>query len=181
MASASPSIRYTAGSSLGMVARSSRMPSCFSMRANDLESTVSIPRPRRSTLKMPSAFRSSFSHWTTVRSFIEAFSTGTTSASSPWVMTKPPTWIDRWRGKPSSICGQGERPLHAGVLGAQAGLGHVRVGERARPRQLGVLRQPVHLVQRQPERLAHLADGEPAPVADDLAHHARRGRGRACS
>jgi hypothetical protein len=52
---------------------------------------------------MPRAFRSSFSHWTTVRSFIEAFSTGTTSDSSPWVMTKPPTWMERWRGKPSII------------------------------------------------------------------------------
>ena len=35
------------------------------------------------------------------------------------------------------------------------------------------LRQPVHLIQRQPERLAHLAQGQPPPVADDLAHHAR--------
>ncbi len=67
--------------------------------------------------------------------------------------------------------GEGERPLHARVLGAQTRLGHVHVGQGARPRQLGVLGQPVHLVQRQPERLAHLADGEPSPVADDLAHH----------
>ncbi len=83
------------------------------------ESTVSMPRPRRSTLKMPRAFRSSLSHWTTVRSFIAAFSTGTTSASSPWVMTKPPTWMERCRGKPSSMLGQREGPLHARVLGTE--------------------------------------------------------------
>src|SRR3989304_240391 len=39
-------------------------------------STVSIPRPRRSIFTSPAASRSSFSHWMTVRSSIEAGSVG---------------------------------------------------------------------------------------------------------
>ena len=46
---------------------------------------------------------SSLSHWITVRSFIEAFSTGTIVCSGLLVIKKPPTCCDKWRGKPS-IC-----------------------------------------------------------------------------
>ncbi|CAM4528914.1 hypothetical protein COEX109129_42525 [Corallococcus exiguus] len=45
---------------------------------------------------------SSFSHWMTVRPGIAAFSTGTRSTSGSRVITKPPTWMDRCRGTPSS-------------------------------------------------------------------------------
>ena len=68
--------------------------------------------------------------------------------------------------------GQRERPLHARVLGTEPRLRHLRVGQGAAPRHLGALGEPVHLVQRQPQRLPHLADGQPPAVADDLAHHA---------
>ena len=62
----------------------------------------SMPSARQSTLSRPIASRSSLSHWMTVRSFIEAFSTGTMRSSRPRAITKPPTCCDRWRGKPMS-------------------------------------------------------------------------------
>ncbi len=132
-----------------------------------------MPRPSRSTLRIPTALMSSFSHWTTVRSFIEAFSTGTSSVSGPLVMTKPPTWIERWRGKPSissascsAFCTRGSSPDDARLA---QDLGGVPFGARA----LGHLRQPVDLVEREPERLADLADRQPPAVADHLADHPR--------
>ena len=60
----------------------------------------SIPSARQSTLRMPSASRSSLSHSTTVRPGMLAFSIGTISQSGGWVRTMPPTCCDRWRGKP---------------------------------------------------------------------------------
>ena len=62
-----------------------------------------MPSASTSTLSSPSASRSSLSHWITVRSGIAAFSTGTSSASGPREMTKPPTCCERWRGKPRSV------------------------------------------------------------------------------
>src|SRR6476469_6969408 len=60
--------------------------------------SVSIPSPRRSILTSPIASTSSFSHWMTVRFSIDAGSIGTMVESGSAVSTKPPTWIDRWRG-----------------------------------------------------------------------------------
>ena len=54
-------------------------------------STVSIPSPSRSIFTSPTASRSSFSHWITVRSSIAAGSMGTTVESGSAVITKPPT------------------------------------------------------------------------------------------
>ena len=61
-----------------------------------------MPSASTSTLRRPSASRSSLSHSTIVRSSIAVFITGTTSSSRSRVMTKPPLCWVRWRGKPIS-------------------------------------------------------------------------------
>ena len=50
-------------------------------------------------MKSPSASRSSLSHWMTVRSSMVAFSMGTMVDTGSCPSTKPPGWIERWRGK----------------------------------------------------------------------------------
>ncbi len=44
---------------------------------------------------------SRLSYWTTTRSFIVARSSGAMSMSGAAVMSIPPLWMLRWRGKPS--------------------------------------------------------------------------------
>ncbi len=61
----------------------------------------SIPRPSRSILISPSSWRSSLSHWMTVRSRIVAHSTGATRTSGSRVITMPPEWMPICRGKPA--------------------------------------------------------------------------------
>ncbi|KRT62510.1 MAG: hypothetical protein XU10_C0026G0023 [Chloroflexi bacterium CSP1-4] len=59
---------------------------------------------------------SRLSYWTTTRPGIEARSSGAMSTSGARVTSMPPTWMPRWRGKPSmrahssSQRSQGERP-----------------------------------------------------------------------
>ncbi len=53
--------------------------------------SVSMPRPSRSIFTSPTGSRSSFSHWITVRSFMDAGSMGTIVESGSRVSTKPPT------------------------------------------------------------------------------------------
>ena len=111
-----------------------------------------MPSASTSTLSRPSASRSSLSHWITVRSGMAAFSIGTSSASGPREMTKPPTCCDRWRGKPRSICGQ----LEHQAFEARAPDPRTRIsspGDRPLPR-------------RKAERLAHVAHRALRPVAD---------------
>ena len=125
-----------------------------------------MPSPSTSTLRMPSASRSSLSHSTMVRSSIAAFAIGTTSSSRPRVMTKPPTCWERWRGKDwiSStsariFCMRGLFDVDADALelgGADRAAAHApdRGGERA------------DRVVRQAEDLADLADRRAAAVGD---------------
>ena len=45
---------------------------------------------------------SSLSHSMVWRTSIAALVTTASSVNGPRVMTKPPTWVERWRGKPTS-------------------------------------------------------------------------------
>ena len=131
-----------------------------------------MPSASTSTLRRPSASRSSLSHSMTVRSSIAAFSIGTTSSSRLRVMTKPPTCWDRWRGKPISSCASASTCLQPRIGRIEPGAARLllrhavhrpapqRAGERA-DRVLG-----------QAEDLADLADGAAAAIAD-------HGRGQA--
>ena len=123
-----------------------------------------MPRPSTSILRMPSASRSSLSHSTKVRSSIAALPIGTTSSSRLRVMTKPPTCCERWRGKPTisrasaAICRTrrlcGSRPA--------------RDAHRPLPPpppQIEDDSAPM-VSSRQAERLADLADGRAAAIAD---------------
>ncbi len=62
---------------------------------------ASIPRPSRSSLISFIASTSRLSYWTTTRPGIVARSTGAMSMSGEAVISIPPLWIERWRGKPS--------------------------------------------------------------------------------
>ena len=91
-----------AGDGLGRVGERRRAAGRWrASSASVRESAVSIPRPSRSTLSRPSSARSSLSHWTIVRPGMAAGSMGTVSQSGRRVMTNPPTWMERWRGKPT--------------------------------------------------------------------------------
>ena len=89
-------------------------------------------------------------------------------------MTKPPTWMERWRGKPAISAASAQRVAHRRrALRVEPGLReHRRRDLAGRVVAADQLRQPVHLVGGEAERLAHVADGRAGPVADDLADHA---------
>ena len=61
----------------------------------------SMPRPSRSSLMSLIVSTSRLSYWTTTRPGIVARSSGAMSISGAAVMSIPPMWIERWRGKPS--------------------------------------------------------------------------------
>ena len=128
-----------------------------------------MPSPSTSTLRMPSASRSSLSHSTKVRSSIAPLPIGTTSSSRLRVMTKPPTCWERWRGKDwisatsaRIFCMRGAVQIDAGAL--ELGCAHRAAAhspDRGGKRADRVLRQP--------ENLADLADGGAAAIGDDGA------------
>ena len=125
-----------------------------------------MPSASTSTLRMPSASRSSLSHSMTVRSAMAAFSIGTSSHKRPRVMTKPPTCWERWRGKPISS------PASSRVKGERR-LGRDRGRARADPlvdAALGSSPRPAgqrgDRILAEPHRLADLADRAAAAVAD---------------
>ena len=77
MVSARQSISKTAGSSLGIVARSTGWPRCERIsRACSI--AASMPSPSRSIFTIPMSSQSSLSHWTTVRPGMVAGCKGTT-------------------------------------------------------------------------------------------------------
>ena len=94
--------RRSWGSRAGGEARSRSGPPFSRSRSRARRRQVSMPSPSTSTLRMPSASMSSLSHSSTVRPSIAALPTTASSTSGPRVMTKPPTWVARWRGKPWS-------------------------------------------------------------------------------
>ena len=65
------------------------------------ETTPSVRRLSRSIFTRPSCSTSSLSYWVTTRSGMVARSIGTRSMSGVRVTSMPPTWMPRWRGKPS--------------------------------------------------------------------------------
>ena len=89
-------------------------------------------------------------------------------------MTKPPTWMERWRGKrcTSRASSSVSRTRSASALEPRLrdelrrDLAEVLVGPDE-------LREPVHLPEREAERLAHVAQRRLGAVGDDLADHAR--------
>jgi len=61
---------------------------------------LSMPSASTSTFISSSASMSSLSHSMKVRSSMAALPIGTVSSRRPRVSTKPPTMLERWRGKP---------------------------------------------------------------------------------
>ena len=138
------------------------------MSAKARRTQVSIPRPSTSTLRMRSASMSSLSHSMVWRSSIAAFVTIASSVSGPRVMTKPPTWVERWRGKPvsSSASSQAMRRRESGrrfvaLCSAATSASDAVLGA---PDRLG---EPRGDVLRKAHRLADLADRAAVAVADD--------------
>ncbi len=93
------------------------------------------------------ASTSRLSYWTTTRPGMLARSSGAMSTSGARVMSMPPTWMPRWRGKPSmrahssSQRSQGERPTVLPPRGCGGGSGSTRatlewLGARPPPRPI---------------------------------------------
>ena len=82
-----------------------------------------MPRPSRSIFTRPTGSRSSFSHWITVRPGIDAGSMGTMRDSGSRVSTKPPTWMERWRGSWCSPSTRSASRATRGSCGIETGLG----------------------------------------------------------
>ena len=125
-----------------------------------------MPRPSTSTLRMPSASRSSLSHSTKVRSSIAPFTIGTTSSSRLRVMTKPPTCWERWRGKDWISIDERTHLLHARAFEIDAGAVELGVTHRAAAHAPDRGGERADRVFRQAEDLADLADGGAAAIGD---------------
>src|SRR5256885_988973 len=106
-------------------------------------------RPRSST--------SSLSNWTTMRPSMVAGSTGTMSTSGSPVTSIPPTWMERWRGKPwiswQSLmnCSQVWEPITSfgsskPIESSLQALGHCR-RDRVVPLARALLGQPVEVAE----------------------------------
>ena len=61
---------------------------------------------------------------------------------------------------------QREQPPDRGVVGGEPGLAQA-LGRKALVPPLEILRQPVDLIRREPQRLAHIANRAAAPIGDD--------------
>ena len=122
-------------------------------RSKARSTTVSIPRPSRSTLNRPRASRSSLSHWMTVRSAMLAFSIGTRSRTGSCPSRKPPGWIERWRGKSWISEVRRERWRCTG----DRGRARARELRRELARSAERASRPVQRGVRHVEHLAHLA------------------------
>src|SRR5579872_7150858 len=151
--------------------------------------SVSMPSPRRSILTRPMTSTSSFSHWMTVRASMAAGSTGTVCAIGSSVRTKPPTWIERWRGRGEGGGGGGGAGRGGrgggggGVAGGggeggggrrDGGLGESGgVGRRALLllEMVAVERQRIGLFHRKAEHAGGVADRGFRAIGDLLAHH----------
>src|SRR5487761_2233895 len=94
--------------------RTSR-PSLAPTNSSARRNALSMPSARMSTLIRRNSSRSSLSHWTTLRSFMAAFSTGTSCSIWSRAITKPPGCWLRWRGKSISCC---VSSIHNRVTGA---------------------------------------------------------------
>src|SRR6218665_3433669 len=123
------------------------------MQASALRIAVSMPRASTSTLSSPTASRSSLSHSITVRSGMEAFSTGTMRESRPRVRTKPP--VER------------QQMAHRKIVGRQPHLGEPFRRHLAAIPPLVVGGDYIDRVGREAESLAHVADRRARPVG----HH----------
>ncbi len=139
------------------------------MWSSDLRMQVSMPSARQSTLSSPSASRSSLSHSMNVRPGIAALRTGTSSHERPAGDHEAADVLGEVAREALDLEGQGQEEagrLRAGVephLAQAAGVGGRLSAPVERPREA------VDRVQREPERLAHVAHGRPAAVRDDLA------------
>ena len=151
----------------------SRVPDPFTSSSASC-STAIIPRPSRSTLTSPMSAQSSLSHWTTTRSGMLAFSSGTTSSRRPWQITMPPECWPRWRGRSWIRCHSWPNSCIVGVVHVDADLAQVALERVLRIDPLEVvhhLRQPIDLRRLERQRLAHFARGAAAAIGDHVGGH----------
>ena len=125
----------------------------------------SMPRASTSTLSKPAASRSSLSHSMTVRSGMEAFSTGTMRHSKSRVSTNPPVCCDKCR-KPDQLARERDELAHGQAVRRQAEFfeplhAHGLPSNHCWPLAMA------STVSRSAQRFAHIADGRAGPVADD--------------
>ena len=127
-------------------------------------SAVSMPRPSRSNFTRPTAAQSSLSHWSTVRSFMRAHSTGHTSMTGRSQITMPPEWMPRWRGKSSTSSASSQH------VGGDVVVGPGAAGDLDPPPGVDLLRPGVLLAGGEPEGLGHVPHRRAGPVGDDVGH-----------
>ncbi len=94
-------MRKTSGMSSGSRSRSTTTAQSAVMSLSASSIADSMRRPSRSSLISLIVSMSRLSYWTTTRPGMVARSSGAMSISGAAVMSMPPVWIDRWRGKPS--------------------------------------------------------------------------------
>ena len=81
---------YVAGSSYGIVERSTRSPRVRAISSTHRSTAESIPSPSRSIFKKPASEQESLSHWTIWRPSIAAGTIGQQSISGRVATTIPP-------------------------------------------------------------------------------------------
>ena len=130
---------------------------------------LSMPSPSTSTLRIPSASRSSLSHSITVRPGMAAGPIGTTSSSRPCPMTNPPGCWERWRGNPTRVRATARACRSRGAPGSSP---RARTASSPGTSPAGVGGEDGGHLLGEPEGLARFAEGEPGPEVDH-----RRGEG----
>ena len=131
-----------------------------------------MPSARQSTLKMPSSSRSSLSHSMTVRPSMAAFSIGTSSHSGPWVITMPPTCCPRCRGKPTSSPTSRDQPRRPETNRDRCPPRDSAPASSLQVMPFQALGQGIDPIERQAQRLAHVAHGRARAIGDHFGRHA---------
>src|SRR6266542_1855309 len=118
------------------------------IRSTHSSTADSIPRPSRSIFRKPASAQESLSHWHIWRPAIAAGCTGTSSTSGRDEMTIPPGCWEMWRGRPAISTQRSAKARERGDL----------LTDALRIPAVGKLREPLEVGERQPERLADVAD-----------------------
>jgi hypothetical protein len=146
---------------------STSRPSFWPMNSSARRIALSMPSARMSTFSRPSSSRSSLFHWITLRSGIDAFSTGTSSAMRSFAITKPPGVLRQVARKADQLLSQLGPQLADRRLGIEAVLAQAIGVDAAAVVPLLALRDAVDALQVDAERAADVAQRRARPVADD--------------
>ena len=120
-------------------------------------------------MRKPASEHESLSHWQICRPVIAAGCTGTSSISGREEITIPPGCCEMWRGRPaiSRVSSAKARQRGESIRRSASGSSCELLGDPLRVPAVRDAREPLQLGERQPERLADVADRAARPVGGE--------------